>query len=90
MVERMAEVRLLEWVHDGDTVIAEVGQPIKWGRPGRTGRIVSWKRGRTVRVIDMQGSPTIQVWLDRQERPDYWNDPIYVGPESVRRTEQVS
>lgn len=82
----MAEEQVvsIHWVHDGDQCEAEVGQPMKWGRPDkRTQRVTSWKWGANVlRIYRDQ-----YCWRVELEEPaGYWHNPIMCGDNvTVRR-----
>ena len=72
----------IEWTHDGDECVAEVGQPIKWRKPEdyrKRRRVGAWRYGRTVVAIDDSSGPCWMVFLDPAERPDVWANPLLCG-----------
>lgn len=68
----------IRWEHDGDVVVAEVGQPLKWGRPRPDGRVVTWSTGAD--VVDIEQQPTTWVvHLDPAGSLRGWANPVYCG-----------
>ena len=83
MAETNTPIRI-EWIHDGDECVAEVGQPIKWRKPetfkrGRVVRAGMWRTGRTVLAISDKTGPCWMVWLDPAEMADVWANPLLCG-----------
>lgn len=78
------EATRIEWMHNGNECVAEVGQSIRWRKAetvkrGKVVRAGLWNTGRTVRRITDETGPSWMVWLDPDERLDMWENPLLCG-----------
>lgn len=71
--------RRIRWTSDRDDVIAEVGLQLRWGRPDKAGRVMSWKYGATVKSIDCDDRGLWTVALADDVKLAGWNNPILCG-----------
>ncbi len=70
----------IRWTHDGNQCEAEVGGPVRWGRPHeRTGEVRRFQEEGV--VIEIKRTVTWTVVLDpaTHRPPRHWNNPILCG-----------